>query len=322
MQYRIERHRLTQERTGLHSLANRYVPQDSAPNGLVLVFAHSTSNHKEQWEAMISKIFELFPGRLNEMWAIDWQSHGESSVVNESALRGTIVTVEDYADILRSFLESHHVAGKRIVAVGHSIATCAWTLAVYQMTLRVSPVVAFVFFEPVHILPPILADDERILRGQTNQGGAQTRQTTFADREAASQWARRRMPWKRWDERVFKCYIEYGFKSVEEGSSEVTTSCDRAQELWQYKPNVPILAGHLYSKLCAEYPVHGIFGERPEMYSSAIRDRYNDGKEGRSMESTHIIPKTGHLLVQEKPETAAEIVVGILQKMTRQTAHL
>ncbi|KAJ7158639.1 Alpha/beta hydrolase fold-1 [Mycena filopes] len=288
MQYRVESHTLTQPRTGLHSLANRYVPHDSRPDGLTLVFAHSTSNHKEQWEVVISRVFELFPGRLNEMWAIDWQSHGQSAVVNESALVGRVVTVGDYAEILTHFLESPHVAGKQIIAVGHSISTCAWTFAVFQLTLRVSPIVGLILFEPVHILPPIAADDDRILRGQANY----SRRSTFPSREVAAQWARRRMPWKTWDERVFKCYMS--------GSPEVTTSCDTSQEMWQYKAHVP----------------------RPEMYSSAIRSGFYDGQQGRTPVKHQVIPGTGHLLVQEKPDAAAEVVVNILQQMMKRPSHL
>jgi pimeloyl-ACP methyl ester carboxylesterase len=222
--------------------------------------------------------------------------------------------LEDYADILRSFVESHHVAGKRLVAVGHSTATCAWTLAIFQISLPVSPIVAVVLFEPVHILQPVTADDERILRGKMNVRGVQSRKHTFPSREDASLWARKRMPWKTWDDRMFQCYLQHGFRSME-GSSQVTLSCSLAQEMWQCDPNVPIIAGHLYPKLCATFPVHGIFGERPDMYSNATRDLFFDGKERRSMASVQIIQKAGHLLVQERPDVAAEMMVSILRQV-------
>ncbi|KAJ7822178.1 hypothetical protein B0H14DRAFT_3146448 [Mycena olivaceomarginata] len=188
------------------------------------------------------------------------------------------------------------------------------TLAIFQISLPISPVVAVILFEPVHILQPATADDERILKGQLNVRGVQSRQATFASREDASLWARKRMPWKTWDDRVFQRYLQHGFRSIE-GSSQVTTSCSIAQEIWQCEPNVPIIAGHLYPKLCATVPVHGIFGQRPEMYSNATRDRFFDGKEGRSMASVQVILKAGHLLVQEKPDTAAEMVVSILRQV-------
>ncbi|KAJ6511402.1 Alpha/Beta hydrolase protein [Mycena vitilis] len=312
MSYQIQTHTLLQARTGLYSLANQYIPYDSAPEGPSLVFAHSTSNHKEQWEIIIKKIFELLPGRINEAWAIDWQNHGNSAALNDHALQTKIATIEDYADILRSFVESHYVAGKKIIAIGHSTGTCAWTLATFQISLPVSPIAAIILFEPVHILPPVTANDDRILKGKLNVRGVQSRQTTFASREEASIWARKRVPWKIWDDRMFNCYLQHGFRPVK-SSSQVTTSCSPSQEMWQCEPNVPIIAGHLYPKLCATFPVHGIFGERPDMYSNAVRDRFFDGNEGRSMATVQIIPKAGHLLVQEKPDTAAEMIVFILR---------
>lgn len=42
---------------------------------------------KEQWEIIISQLFKLCPTALSEVWAIDWQSHGQSAVVNEALLK-------------------------------------------------------------------------------------------------------------------------------------------------------------------------------------------------------------------------------------------
>ncbi|KAJ7729244.1 hypothetical protein DFH07DRAFT_781989 [Mycena maculata] len=253
MSYQIQTHTiLFQPRTGLYSLANQYIPQDRAPDG----FWHFA--YKEQWEVVIARIFELFPGRVNKMWAIDWQNHGDSAVMNDHTLQTKAASL---------------------------------TLAIFQISLPISPIVAVILFEPVHILQPVTAGDERILKGQLNIWGVKLRQTTFASREDASVWARKRMPWKTWDDCPLK-------------------STD--QEIWQCEPNVPIMAGHLYTKLCATFPVHRIFGQHPDMYSNATRDRFFDGKEGRTMASAQIIPRAGHLLVQEKPDTAAEMVVLIL----------
>lgn len=103
----------------------------------------------------------------------------------------------------------------------------------------------------------------------------------------------------------------HGFTSVPGSSTKVTLKCKLDQEMWQCEPNIPILAGHLYTKLCAMVPVHGIFGQRPDMYSNETRDRFFDGKDGRVMASWHIIPKSGHLVVQEKPDMSAELIASI-----------
>lgn len=152
------------------------------------------------------------------------------------------------------------------------------------------------------------------MRGVMNVRGVKMRETTFTTRDEAATWARKRMPWKLWDERMFKCYMEYGFRLVSPDSEEVTLNCSLDQEVEACAHYIPILAGHLYPNLCATYAVHGIFGERPEMYTNVTRDRFFDGELGRSMASVGIIPKTGHLLVQEKPDVAAKMMADILMK--------
>lgn len=38
-----------------------------------------------------------------------------------------------------------------------------------------------------------------------------------------------------------------------------------------------------------------------------------DGKDGRVMSSVQILPKSGHLLVQEYPDTSAEMIANVLK---------
>jgi hypothetical protein len=47
---------------------------------------------KEQWEPTLEKLFTLHSERsqfpqIREAWALDWQSHGESAVLNEESLK-------------------------------------------------------------------------------------------------------------------------------------------------------------------------------------------------------------------------------------------
>ncbi|KAJ7614591.1 hypothetical protein DFH06DRAFT_1368198 [Mycena polygramma] len=264
MSHQIQTHTLLQARTGLYSLANQYIPHDSAPEGPTLVFAHSTSTHKEQcqWEIIIGKIFELLPGRINEAWAIDWQNHGNSAVLNDHALQTKTRS--------RIMLISCVPSSSPIMLLGKDDCPRAFdgdmTLAIFRISLPVSPIPAVIMFKPVHILPPVTANDDRILKGKLNVRGVQSRQTTFASREEASIWARKRVPWKIWDDRMFQCYLCMGY-------SESVLKC-----------------------------------------THVVRDRFFDGKEGRSMATVQIIPKAGHLLVQEKPDTAAETIVSILRE--------
>lgn len=59
-----------------------------------LAFAE-TSADKEQWEPVMESLYALQvqsesgaePQAVREAWAFDWQSHGESAVLNEEALK-------------------------------------------------------------------------------------------------------------------------------------------------------------------------------------------------------------------------------------------
>jgi hypothetical protein len=47
---------------------------------------------KEQWEPTIERIFTIQQVkqprfRVREAWAFDWQNHGDSAILNRSALR-------------------------------------------------------------------------------------------------------------------------------------------------------------------------------------------------------------------------------------------
>jgi hypothetical protein len=105
---------------------------------------------KEQWEPTIQKLFTLqseksnFP-QIREAWALDWQSHGESAVLNELALKddpesartsrhyssriwllliGIPLTALDlWGYAIAEFLKSDLIAGHRLVGVGYSSGT-------------------------------------------------------------------------------------------------------------------------------------------------------------------------------------------------------
>ncbi|KZT40842.1 hypothetical protein SISSUDRAFT_413040 [Sistotremastrum suecicum HHB10207 ss-3] len=148
-----------------------------------------------------------------------------------------------------------------------------------------------------------------------NVQAAQSRKTTFQNMQQAEKYFRKRLPWSLWDPRIIETFLEHGLMTLP-NSTEVTTKCKTSQEVWSYEPYVHLLAGHLYGKLCTTFPVHAIFGERPEMYSKKTRDVYSDGKEGRVLASVAVIPRTGHLLVQERPDEAAQHIARVLSKVS------
>ena len=132
------------------------------------------------------------------------------------------IAIEDYADLLRHFVQSPLLQGKRLIAIGHSASTTAWyvtitatcstsitclrTLACFQLSIA-NPFLAFIFFEPVQLLPPILENDSRIQKGVVNVKVVTSRKNVFDSPAAAAEWTKRKFPWKIWDEKVTSLYL-------------------------------------------------------------------------------------------------------------------
>ncbi|KII92226.1 hypothetical protein PLICRDRAFT_50643 [Plicaturopsis crispa FD-325 SS-3] len=293
---------------GLVSVAKRYTVANNSPDGLTLVFAHCTSFHKEVWEITIARLFErCSQGQLREAWSLDWQGHGEAGVLNEQKLRSRDgVTIMEYADLLHRFIESSHVGGHRLVVVGHSASNSAWTLALPADVL----VAAVIFVEPSMIGPPIVSNDDWVKIVEANMKAILARPKKWASFDEASQWTAKRFQWHRLDPRIMQLYIDNAWREnvTPTGERFVTTKCTKAQELEGYRPDGHILAARALSSLCASFPVHAIFGERPEIVSLKARSAICSA----GMKSVSIVGNAGHSVVQEKPDEIAAKIFDII----------
>ncbi|KAI0643042.1 hypothetical protein C8Q79DRAFT_928819 [Trametes meyenii] len=321
--------------SGLLVSGNRHIPygRTETEGGLTLVFAPWTSAHKELWEPMITEMFDLQSAqvshhstrRICEAWSLDAQSHGDSALLNKDALEHReALSIEEYANMLRYFITSNYVRGRDIAVVGQSASTSAWILACSGIDLPYLR--AIILIEPVMITPPIadLSKDPRILIGDANHVRVSTRQDTWLTYAALETWLRKTHPWKTWEPRMFALYLAYGFTAVRDavtGARVVTPKCPRSHELGFYPGRAHVESGRLTSAVCARYPVHAVFGERPEMVSLESRGSICDASQGRKMASVSIVPNVGHSVVQENPNGAAEVVYRILTSLpTAQTA--
>ena len=114
---------------------------------------------KEQWEATLGHIFAIQDRksefhRVREAWALDWQSHGDSAVLNAVVLDESdecvcmsaflfffmwmlimvCLAASERAVALSWFLRSDHVKGHRLVGLGHSAGSAA--MYVYSFLRR------------------------------------------------------------------------------------------------------------------------------------------------------------------------------------------
>ena len=77
------------------SNGNRWIEEEGVESGLTLICLHSTSFHKEIWEACLETLFGVvgatMPGRasgtIREAWSIEAPNHGDSASLNWNALR-------------------------------------------------------------------------------------------------------------------------------------------------------------------------------------------------------------------------------------------
>ncbi|KAI0770434.1 Alpha/Beta hydrolase protein [Fomes fomentarius] len=319
--------------SGLFVSANHYYtvpsppessePQFAASNGLTLVFAHCSSAHKEQWETTIERLFHFSScatgpslppqRRIRDAWTLDAQNHGDSAILNKEILgQVNALTIQEYAGMLRFFVTSKLVQGRTIVAVGHSASTSAWTIACAERTIP--NIRAIILVEPVMVTPPIVDHDTRIVKGETNVAGVLSRRHAWSSRAALLDMLKKRYPWKIWDERIFEAYLKHGFVEHHDASGRhmITTKCSIVQEVGFYYADGHVAAGHLVQDLCARYPVHAVFSERPEMVSLESRKSICDVSQGRKMASVSIVPRCGHLAVQENPDGVADAIFHIL----------
>ena len=150
--------------------AKRYrVASAPATADIVLLFAHgtgfraydppcttvyiadSTYPDKEHFEPMLQDFLAAqgTTGRpaVCEAWAFDWQTHGDSAVLNQGlipsgstelpgesqlivfsfsmCLTGTLPGVSIWARAIAEFIKAGHVRGKRLIAAGHSVGNTA-----------------------------------------------------------------------------------------------------------------------------------------------------------------------------------------------------
>lgn len=80
-------------------------------------------------------------------------------------------------------------------------------MAIFQTPRLPTAVEAIILIEPVHILPPIANNDERLTKGTKNSASAGQRKTKFESLEKARLFMKKHPPWRTWDERALDSYI-------------------------------------------------------------------------------------------------------------------
>ncbi|KAF7316198.1 CN hydrolase domain-containing protein [Mycena indigotica] len=296
--------------------AKWYWTDESLANddGLSLLFAHCIGSHKEQWEPIIESCFvnqrsKPRHQRIREAWAFDWQSHGDSAVLNCDLIMNTRqmgVSAFEYAAAIKAFVRSARMQGKRMVAIGHSAGAAAMLLAAsdlpragtaypYQSIVLVEPSLAspkmfFKHISPLH--PPLVA-------------ATQMRRAKWASREEAASWFAQRRPWKAWDKRVVRTFVEHG---LVESRGSVHLKCDPRQEALAFPDIEPHFAAvDEMGRVSRAVPIHLVWARRSEILSKSVQDALVDESLGRVAASVTRVDG-GHLVVQDNPDLVARVI--------------
>ncbi|KAJ7691043.1 Alpha/beta hydrolase fold-1 [Mycena rosella] len=301
--------------------AKRYCTLESAgnTNGLTLLFAHCVGSHKEQWEPIIERIFKLRHAQVHEAWSFDWQTHGESGVLNRDLLatspsRVYGVSAFEWTDAIAAFVRSPRMQGKRMVAIGHSAGAATMVLTMRDTPLASLPYAALILVEPTVITRDMfyLTIDDRIPTMEFVVAATSARRERWRSRAEARAWMARRVPWDTWDARALHMLSRYGLADAPGGG--VVLKCAREQEALSYPDVEPHFAAAAeLGRVSRAVPVHLVWGHDglvPEVAQDALRD----GSEGRTAASVTRVDG-GHMVVQENPDAVADAICAVLDTL-------
>ncbi|ETW87252.1 Esterase/lipase/thioesterase [Heterobasidion irregulare TC 32-1] len=309
---------------GLKMAANRYTSGDSPLQtaGLTLILAHGSGLHKECWEPTLSKLFQIQASedrscRIREAWAFDWQSHGDSALLNESAARKDPISTLDWGLAINEFAKSEHVRGHRLVLIGHSAGASA------VMCCAKFHIEKHVLYSGIILVEPLLIDkdvyhqnlEDRELHMKAVAKIVASVRSVWKSTDDAFQWMSRRPPWNTWDPRVLRIHANHGLRPArdEKGDACVAVKCSDRYEASTFSDLENVFAAtDLIGAACQSMPVYAIFGEINDFVPRYSQDSVVDVSKGRHVRSIIRMPGVGHMIVQEKPDVLAATLWDVL----------
>ncbi|TFK22804.1 hypothetical protein FA15DRAFT_621926 [Coprinopsis marcescibilis] len=312
---------------GEHDANRRHRP---APTLIVL---HSTSFHKETWEATLETLFRLHYDAqhnacspearfdIEEAWAIECPNHGESASMNAHVLSRPPYETEfgcrGYAQAIHRFLTRGPVlfSDRTLVGVGHSLGANSLLLLQDLLSRDSVQFRSLILAEPM--VNPGGPDNLDELRTRL-VGAARRRKDSWESREAVRRFLRGRVGGGdkegkgKWDERVIEAFSNFGVRAVPPDGSTSSTgvlrqqkfvlACTRQQEEVMYTDDdgstAPVEA---LGRISWRLPVHLILGVVKDFIPAHVHDTLIDPASSRRYASIAKISDVGHLIPQEKP---------------------
>ncbi|RDB26981.1 Abhydrolase domain-containing protein mpaH [Hypsizygus marmoreus] len=302
---------------------------DNGP-GVILLLVHGVGFNKETWEPFLEELGALQHAsdacrtHIKEAWAFDCPNHGEAAVLNDKALFNSPthlldISLEEYARTGLRILTSGIIESSdkdRIIVVGHSVGSIAalWLTSMYQQEHK-KLIDMLIMVEPpgeVFGKLPIMRQKSEAFIEVTK-----TRRDIWASKEEAFKWFAARRPWKVWDQRALKAYVDYGLcplptSGYPDRTEGVTLSCHKMHELFAYTdlPELNIVAPKLPS-VRQDVPIHVIVSGKSFLRP---KDAVLEQVASTPGMSTSKLPDADHLVVQETPKLIAQEIYKVIEE--------
>ncbi|KAF9037381.1 alpha/beta-hydrolase [Hymenopellis radicata] len=311
----------------LVSTAKRYwqasSPYVDDPNAVTLIFTHGTGFHKEQWEPTIDELYRRGGLNIREVWTLDAPNHGDSALLNYDTLKWGYQHVfrwGDYGRSVHAFLTglgtgvNVDFSKRRLVGIGHSMGAVALLLSMtFQPAIR---------FEKLILVEIMTMNQVAAGTATFLADGSAKRRDIWPSKEEAYKLLKARSPWKGWDDRVLRIYIDSGMTALPtrdypERTDGITLKCPRVQETASYSDELGYSSAYrLLGPLTQRLPIHLIYGATDDYISSQIKQDVINNAAGRNLASVSRVPGAGHLAPQENPAGVAEKISECLSLAT------
>ncbi|KAG2014279.1 hypothetical protein CC2G_011112 [Coprinopsis cinerea AmutBmut pab1-1] len=318
-------YRLQHEGSAKGKEREQFKAESLSADGLTLIVLHSTSFHKETWEATLETLFNVNArgrdsSRIQEAWVIESPNHGESAALNEHQFLQPEFATEfgchGYARAVHRFLQRGPVrfSNRKLVGVGHSLGANTITLLQDLLTngdgLRFS---SLILIEPM--VSPEGIPHLRPLR-DILVAAARKRPDTWLTQDDLRRYLKgRKNASGKWDERVIDAFVKFGVRQRRDQSW--TLACTRQQEEAMYlDTRGPVDPIPVLDRISAHIPIHLVLGGVKDFIPAHVHEALTSPTSARTYASVTTMPNVGHLIVQEQPDALATTIQTILDRGT------
>ncbi|KAJ7640801.1 Alpha/beta hydrolase fold-1 [Mycena polygramma] len=323
-----------------HVLAIKYTyegnPYQDSTDGFTLILTHSLGVHAETWDITIAQLFRLSTStdsrvKIKQIFSIESPNHGRSAVVNAAEIIKHPANdwTREYSNAVQRFLHwlssKVNVSEMNLVGISHSVGAPALFIA--AEALPAIPFKSMITFEPG------MTSKDNPHRHRSNYAAiawAWLRPDVWRSRKAARKELAASPMYSTWDPRVFELFMEHGIVDHPAAKDEppftfpgVITTLSKEHHAHSFRSDDLATAGMAaYTAVTKKIPVHIVWGRIHELANQELKDFMADTKLGHTPASVSYIDGASHMVIQQKPEKAADLIHSLLLMESRRMSRL